>query len=441
MAELSRARDDLGRIYRAAVAAADPAKLTARALDGAIIGAADITELIETARSVFVLAVGKAAVAMGSATVARADRKLAAATIVALDDDALSLASDSRVQLCVSTHPLPSEHSVAASRAALAMLARAGAEDLVIVALSGGASAMLASPAEGVPLAEKIAITQSLLRAGASIRELNTVRKHLSRVKGGNLARAANGARLLSLILSDVPGNDLATIGSGLTAPDPTTFADAIAVLKRRGIWGRAPELIREHLERGNSGEIADTPKPGDPIFSRVTNVIVGDNRTALAGAEAVARELGYTVDRWRALAGEANDIGRSLAAHLAALSSARMCVIAGGEPVVTVRGGGKGGRAQQSALALAIELGRVAKGRAIAALFAGTDGVDGPTDAAGAFAFPDTIERAAGCGTNADSALARNDSYSFFKALSDLFVPGPTGTNVADLFIGLINY
>lgn len=441
MAGPSRARDDLERIYRAAVAAVDPAKLAGGALEGAISGAGEIPELIERARSVYVLAVGKAALAMGSAIAARIDRKLSAAVIVMPERDAPALASDSRVQLYASTHPLPSELSTAAADAALSMLSRAGADDLVVVALSGGASALLASPADGVALADKIAITQSLLRAGASIRELNTVRKHLSRVKGGQLVRAANGARVLSLILSDVPGNDLATIGSGLTAPDPTTFADTIAVLKRRGLWGRAPEAIRDHLERGNSGEIAETPKAGDSIFARVTNVIVGDNRTALDAAEAAARERGYSVDRWRTLAGEANDLGRSLAAHLAALSSPRVCVIAGGEPVVTVRGAGKGGRAQQGALAMAIELGRIAGGRSIAALFAGTDGIDGPTDAAGAFAFPDTIERSASRGLNPETALARNDSYNFFAAIGDLFSPGPTGTNVADLFIGLINY
>ncbi len=172
-------------------------------------------------------------------------------------------------------------------------------DDLVIVALSGGASAMFALPPEGVPLADKITLTQSLLRSGASIRELNTVRKHLSMVKGGHLVRAANGARVLSLILSDVPGDDLATIGSGLTAPDPTTFADAIAVLKRRHLWGRAPETIRDYLERGNAGEVAETPKSDDPIFARVTNTIIGSNRPPLDAAAKMAASLGYSVDRF----------------------------------------------------------------------------------------------------------------------------------------------
>jgi glycerate-2-kinase len=183
------------------------------------------------------------------------------------------------------------------------------------------------------------------------------VRKHLSVIKGGQLLRAANGARVLSLILSDVPGDDLATIGSGLTAPDPTTYADAIAVLKRRQLWGRAPETIRDHLERGNAGQIPETPKGGDTTFERVTNVIIGGNRTALDAAETAARELGYAIDRSQELRGEANDLGRALATHMTAITGNRICVIAGGEPVVTVRGSGKGGREQQAALALAIEL------------------------------------------------------------------------------------
>jgi glycerate 2-kinase len=436
-----RARADLARIYRAAVAAADPARLTQRALDGAIADAADIPESIRHSAQVYVLAIGKAAPAMLTVLSASLGDRMAAATVVALPASYPMLLADQRIRICESSHPLPSETSQAAAQAALAMLARVRADDLVIVALSGGASAMFAMPPAGVPLADKIALTQSLLRAGASIREMNTVRKHLSAVKGGQIARAANGARVLGLILSDVPGNDLGTIGSGLTAPDPTTYADAIGVLKRRGLWGRAPESIRSHLERGNAGEIAETPKSGDPIFARVCNVIIGDNQTALDGAEAAARGFGYNVDRWRELSGEANDLGRSLAAHLAALKAERACVIAGGEPVATVRGGGKGGRAQQAALATAIELGRLASGRRIAALFAGTDGIDGPTDAAGAFAFPDTVARTKAAGADAAVALRRNDAYNLFKRIGDLFVPGPTGTNVADLFIGLVNY
>jgi glycerate-2-kinase len=376
---------------------------------------------------------------MAEVLIARLGDRLAAATIVTLGGASASLKSDPRITVCESTHPLPSEKSAEAARTALAMLAEARPEDLVIVALSGGASAMFCLPAEGVPLADKIALTQSLLRSGASIRELNTVRKHLSVIKGGQLLRAMNGARVLSLILSDVPGDDLATIGSGLTAPDPTTFSDAIAVLKRRRLWGRAPETIRDHLERGNAGEMPETLKSDDPIFARVMNTIIGSNRTALDLAETAARGLGYAVDRSRELRGEADDLGRALATHLMSVKDGRICVIAGGEPAVIVRGSGKGGRAQQAALAMAIELSRVSAHRDIAALFAGTDGIDGPTDAAGAFAFHDSVARAQTAGIDPENALSRNDSYTFFRALDDLFFPGRTGTNVGDIFIGLV--
>ena len=430
MTERERIRGELERIYRAAVEAVDPGRLTARALAAGIPDAA----------RVFVLAVGKASIAMASVLIEQFGDRIAAATIVALPDEPSSLANDAHITVCESSHPLPSEKSEAAAKAALAMLSEVHPDDLVIVALSGGASAMFALPPEGVPLGDKITLTQSLLRSGASIRELNTVRKHLSRIKGGQLLRGMNGARVVSLILSDVPGDDLATIGSGLTAPDPSTFSDAIAVLKRRQLWGRAPESIRDHLERGNAGQIAETPKTDDPIFARVTNIIIGSNRTALDAAEVAANQLGYQVDRSQELRGEANELGPALARHMSGITRDRTCVIAGGEPSVTVRGGGKGGREQQAALAFAMELARLGGDRRIAALFAGTDGIDGPTDAAGAFAFPDTIARAHAAGLDPETSLKRNDAYNLFYRVGDLFVPGPTGTNAGDILIGLIN-
>jgi glycerate 2-kinase len=428
MTDRERVRADLVRIYRAAVDAVDPATLTSRALDSGI----------PDASRVFILSVGKASVAMAAVLAARLDQRLAAATVVTPPGPHSLLVADPRITICESSHPLPSEKSEAAAMTALAMLSAAGPDDLVIVALSGGASAMFAMPTDGVPLADKIALTQSLLRSGAPIRELNTVRKHLSKIKGGQLVRAANGARVLALILSDVPGDDLATIGSGLTAPDPTTCADAISVLKRRKLWGRAPESIRDCLERGLAGQIAETPKSDDPIFTKVTNLIIGSNQTALDAAEVAARELGYGVDRSQELRGEANDLGRTLANYTTTIAGNRICVIAGGEPVVTVRGSGKGGRAQQTGLALAMELARVASDRRVAALVAGTDGIDGPTEAAGAFVFPDSVARAQAAGIDSEAALSRNDSYNLFKAIGDLFVTGGTGTNVADIFIGL---
>ena len=292
------------------------------------------------------------------------------------------------------------------------------ADDLVIVALSGGASAMFTRPAEGLTLDDKIAVNQALLKAGASIRELNIVRKHLSAVKGGRLLHHCGGARVLGLIISDVPGNDLATIGSGLTAGDWSSFGDAVAVLKRRSVWGRAPEAVRSYLERAVAGEVGAMVKIGDPILERVTNVIIGDSNLALEGAERAAAELGYHPQRWKALHGEANDAGRALAEYMCEITHERVCVIAGGEPVVTVRGAGKGGRAQQCALAMGIELSQIGRGRRIAALVAGTDGIDGPTDAAGAFASPETVADGERAGVSRRDRIDAQRLVQFFHSV-----------------------
>jgi hydroxypyruvate reductase len=197
---------------------------------------------------------------------------------------------------------------------------------------------------------------------------------------------------------------------------------------------------VRNHLESGVAGNLVETVKPRDPVLARVTNLIIGENATALAGAREAAISIGYKVDGWRELYGEAREIGRALAAHLSAMRERRLCVLAGGEPVVTVRGDGRGGRAQELALSLALELGRIGHERRIAILAAGTDGIDGPTDAAGAFVFPDSAARALAAGVDPEAAMARNDSYRVFDALGDLFRPGPTGTNVADIVVALID-
>ena len=433
------ARAELARFFRAAIAAVDPARLIFRALDGGIAETAALPAAISAARRVIALAIGKGAAAMASALEARLGDRIAdgIAVIPALDDTPLL----ERFDVLRGEHPIPGRASEHSAHAALDLVGGLREDDLLIVALSGGASAMLSAPAPGLLLEDKIAITEAILRSGAPIREFNLVRKHLSAVKGGRLAAAANPARVFGLILSDVPGNDIATIGSGLTAPDPATFADAVSVLKRRGLWGRAPERVRAHLERGASGEIAETPKPGDPFFARVTNAIIGDNAAALDAAESAAAAAGYTVARFPELRAEADALGRALANRIAAMPAGRICAIAGGEPVVTVRGGGKGGRAQHCALAMAAELAQVAPERKIIALFAGSDGIDGPTDAAGGFASPATVARADARGMSAATALARNDAYNLLDGAGDLFRTGPTGTNVGDIFLAIIDY
>ena len=435
---------DLEKIYRAAVAAVDPARLVAKALDGDGPGAEPIPDLIAAASRIFLLAVGKASPAMAGEIERRVGDGLVDGIAVVPKVSAATTERASilkRVRVVAGSHPLPDDSSERAAQAGCEMLHRAKADDLVIVAVSGGASAMFALPAEGLSLADKIAVNQALLKAGASIRELNIVRRHLSAVKGGRLLRHCCGARVLGLILSDVPGNDLATIGSGLTAGDWSSFGDTIAVMKRRGAWGRAPEAVRSYLERAVAGEAGATVKPDDPVLERVTNVIVGDNSLALEAAERAAADLGYHPQRWKAMNGEADEVGRALARYICGITRERACVVAGGEPVVTVRGGGKGGRAQQCALAMVIELAQIGRRLRVAALFAGTDGIDGPTDAAGAFASPSTVADGARAGVGAATALARNDSYNFFKASGGLFVTGPTGTNVSDIFVGLANY
>jgi glycerate 2-kinase len=446
----SLARRDLTRIYAAAVSAVAPAHLIGLALGGEFAGAEKVPALLADASRIFLVAAGKAARGMAAELAVRLGPKLHDALAIfpssprisgpAPRAEAFDEARDS-IRTIAAAHPVPDSSSERAGAAALEIARRAGPGDLLLLALSGGASSLMVAPAGPVTLADKVAINAALLRSDASIRELNVVRRHLSAIKGGGLLRAGDGARVLSLIVSDVAQNDLATIGSGPTAADPTTFAEAIGVLKRRGLWGRAPESIRDRLERGAAGEVAETVKPGDPLLARVNNVVIGDNRTALEAAAGAAAAAGYTVDRWRELYGEADDVGRALSAHLSAIGGERVCVVAGGEPVVTIRGQGRGGRAQQAALAMALELQRLGRDCRIMALVAGTDGVDGPTDAAGAFVSPRTAERAREAGLDPTAALARNDAYPLFAALGDLLVTGPTGTNVSDIFIGLVNY
>jgi len=449
----SLARRDLTRIFAAAVSAVAPAHLIARALAGELASAEKVPALLADVSRIFLLAAGKAALGMATALAARLGPKVRDALAI-VPSPAVAGGSgtqiatfdipDETIRVIAAAHPLPDASSERAGAAALEFARRAGPGDLLLFALSGGASALMAAPAYPVTLGDKLAINAALLSSGASIRELNVVRRHISVIKGGGLLRACGGARVLSLILSDVARNDLATIASGPTAADPTSFTDAIGVLKRRRLWGRAPEAIRERLERGAAGEIAETLKPGDPLLARVDNLVIGDNGNAVEAAATAAAAAGYTVDRWRELYGEADDLGRALSAHLSAIArsaGARVCVVAGGEPVVTIRGRGRGGRAQQAALAMALELTRLGREHRILALFAGTDGIDGPTDAAGAFVSPRTAQRASEAGFDAASALARNDAYPLFAGLGDLLITGPTGTNVSDIFIGLVNY
>ncbi|MBV8362135.1 MAG: DUF4147 domain-containing protein, partial [Deltaproteobacteria bacterium] len=362
----SRARADLMRIFAAAVAAVEPRRVVADAFEGRAPGADGVHGMLEKARRVYLLAAGKAAMGMAIEGRERIGAKLHDALVIVPLPDRVDESSPGvpSFRVMAAAHPIANEASETAARSALQFVAGAQHDDLIVFMLSGGASALMAVPADGLTLSEKVAVTSALMNAGASIRELNTVRRHLSAIKGGRLLQSST-ANFLTLMLSDVPGNDLATIGSGPTAADPTTYSDAVAILKRRRVWGRAPEVIRNYLERGAAGELNETLKPDDSALRRVRNIIIADNRTATEAACRAAAALDYTVEHGRDLSGDANETGAALGTLLCGLKSERTCVIAGGETSVSVTGDGKGGRSQQAALAAAFELAKLgARGR-----------------------------------------------------------------------------
>ncbi len=344
------------------------------------------------------------------------------------------------VEVIEAGHPVPDDAGVQGARRMVELLCAVTGRDLVLAVISGGGSALLTLPAAGLDLSDLQRVTHLLLRAGATIVELNTVRKHLSQLKGGGLVRLAGGAQVVSLILSDVVGDPLDVIASGPTAPDPTTFADAIAVLERYGLVERVPRAVRGHLRAGAQGELAETPEVGDVLFDRVHNLIIGSNRMAAEGALREARARGFNAMLLSTFVeGEAREVARVAAAlakeliHHDRPVPRPACLVWGGETTVTVRGWGKGGRNQELALAAALSMEGL-PGVLLVAL--GTDGTDGPTDAAGAVATGETVARAQGLGLDPYVHLANNDAYPFFDALGDLIRTGPTGTNVNDLLL-----
>ncbi len=421
-------------VLDAGLAAADPEPATREALAALVRRRA-----LAPRGRVVALAAGKAAPAM-----ARAARQALGS---ALDD--LLVVTHARsgplprgARLRLASHPVPDASSVAAGREALALAETLGERDLLLVLLSGGASALLCAPVPGLRLADKQAVTRALLGCGASIDEINVVRRHLSAIKGGGLLRAAAPARVVTLALSDVLSADPAAIGSGPTAPDPSTFADARAVLARHRLLRAVPAAVRERLEAGAGGAIADTPKPGDPAFRRARFQIVGDNARSLRACAAEARRRGLRVAVVGApLAGEAREVGFGLGArlreHQAGLREpAPPCaLLAGGETTVTLRGRGRGGRNHELALGAAMALAG-APGVAIAASLA-TDGLDGSSGAAGARVDERTLEQAEARGLPpAEAALARSDSAPWLARVGATLRTGPTGTNVCDLVV-----
>lgn len=437
-------REAAGRIFRAALGAVDPAEAVRRHVvrKGAALSVNGAEIDLATVRRVVVVGTGKAGGAMASAVEEiLGDRPVEGTVTVKYGH----LAPTRRVRLVEAGHPIPDEQGMAGARAILDLLAAAGEGDLVVALISGGGSALLPLPVAGISLQEKQALTSALLRCGATIQEMNAVRKHLSAIKGGQLARVARrrGARLVALILSDIVGDPLDAIASGPTAPDPTTYGEALAVLDRHGIRGEAPPAVLRHLEAGARGAVPETPKPGDPIFSGVLNVVIGSNILALRAARGEAEALGLRpLILSSSIEGETREVAR---VHAALGREVRQtgnpvrppaCLISGGETTVTVRGQGKGGRNQEFALAAALD---VAGLQDVVVLSAGTDGTDGPTDAAGAVADGGTCARARALGLDPGRHLRENDAYPFFAALGDLVITGPTNTNVMDVRLVLV--
>ena len=435
----------LTNLFLAAVASVDPARLVRGALhrdaDGISlsVGGARSTLPWSSVDRIILVGGGKAGRPMARAAASALEGKVAAGAIAVPKGEGGTLDA---VRLIETGHPLPDEGSREAAQAMLQLVSRAGENDLVVALISGGGSAMISAPPEGVSSSDKEEVFRLLLRSGADITEFNTVRKHLSRVKGGRMAQAAHPARVWALMLSDVPGDDPSVIASGPFSPDPATFGYARKVLLERKLYDAIPDAVRAHIEAGVSGRIPETPKPGDPSLERVSLAVIGSNRVAIDTAADTARNEG--VDTVRVLPGflrgEARECARAFVEELrkaeASTPKGRSVVlIAGGETTVTVHGKGKGGRNQEFALSAAVQMEGMP---GMAVLSAGTDGIDGPTDAAGAYADGTTISRAAVLGLSPLDHLDRNDAYPFLQALSDLVVTGPTGTNVTDITIGI---
>lgn len=388
---------------------------------------------------VVVVGAGKAAAPMARAVEQRLGRWLDSGFVVVKHGHAIPT---KRIEVAEAGHPVPDRSGQRAAAKLCAMVGDLSRRDLLIVLLSGGASSLLPAPVTGITLADKQRTTMKLLRCGATIQEMNTVRKHLSRIKGGRLAELTQ-ATVVTLILSDVLGDDLSSIASGPTVPDQTTYHDAIAILKRYRIWTATPQRVRQYLARGCRGLEVETPKPGSSLFRRVQHHLVGNNAAAVAEVTRAAREAGLgTLVPAAAVTGEASEAGRQFGAMAremmceGKLLQRPCCVVAGGETTVTVTGNGKGGRAQEFAAAAALEIAGLAKVWVVAI---GTDGTDGPTDAAGAVVDGETLALAQRLSVDLNRALKGHNTYPALKQLKKLILTGPTGTNVNDLYLLLL--
>jgi hydroxypyruvate reductase len=403
-------------------------------------GASDRAFDLDAVRRIFVAGTGKASAAMAQAVEEILGERVTGGVVTTKYGHGLPL---KRIALVESGHPIPDLKGVEGARRIRDLLQGSGPDDLVIFLLSGGGSALLPYPADGIGLDEKQEATRLLIGCGAEIHEINCIRKHISQIKGGSLAKWASLSPSLCFILSDVVGDSLDVIASGPTVPDSSTFEQAWSILEKYDLVDRVAASIRLHLSLGREGKIPETPKPGDPAFERVVNILIGSNRIALGKAAALASSSGFNTSILSSsIVGETRESARFHAAIAREIVSSGnplprpACILSGGETTVTIKGRGLGGRNQEFALAAALEIEGLEN---VLCLSGGTDGTDGPTDAAGAMADGTTTRRARALGLNPRAYLKDNDAYPFFKSLGDLLITGPTRTNVMDVRILLV--
>ncbi len=439
---LQNTRDDAVAIFHKGLKAVAPdaavRRYCRRSKDGLTIGGQTLH--LDQYEKIFVIGAGKATAPMAATLEEMLADDLTGGIITVKYEHTAAL---SKIETVEAGHPVPDANGELGSGKILDMANAAGEKDLLICLISGGGSALLPKAAPGVSLVDKQETTRILLACGATIHEINTLRKHLSVIKGGQLAVAASPATVVSLILSDVVGDDLDAIASGPTVPDNSTFSDCLHILARYGIADRLPKPVFDYLVKGSNGQVPETPKAGDPVFAKTSHLVIGSNIEALLAAEKEAARRGYTTQVLSSMIeGETADVARvhtAIAREIVKTGhpvKPPACVLSGGETTVTLKGDGLGGRNQQFVLCAVAD---IAGGRPVVILSGGTDGNDGPTDAAGAIADNTTLQRAAAAQLSVAEHLANNDSYHFFQPLGDLLITGPTNTNVMDLHIILI--
>jgi len=435
-------RSDVDRIAQAALTAVAPETCLRRALhvEGDQLHVAKETFDLSRIQRIVVVGMGKASARMAATLEDLLGERISGGLVVTAHGyrAATQKVAIRKIETVEASHPVPDGRGRAAAERIVALVEEANEKDLVIVLISGGGSALLSLPASGIALCDLAATNELLLRSGAKIQEINMVRKHLSQVKGGQLARHAFPAQVLALVLSDVPGDPLNAIASGPTVGDPTTFDQVKQILHRYRLWEEIPNSVRERIEAGVRSKIEETPKPGDAVLQRVTTTIIGSGSDAVEAALAEAERLGYhTLVLTTTLEGEAREVGKMLAAVAREEASngrpvpLPALILAAGETTVTVQGTGKGGRNQELALSAALGIAGLS-GVVVASL--GTDGRDGPTDAAGGMVDGGTVGRMQELGIDPREYLEENNSYKALDEAGDLIVTGPTGTNVADM-------